>query len=269
MSRNTPPCGDPRPALISELMDRATSSRGSSSGGPPVVVRVGVPAVGLFLGLRVLRAEHVRHVVEHEPLALGVPQHAAVAADRLGDQEAAHRRRPDHAGRVELDELHVHQVGAREQRERVTVAAVLPGVRRDLVRPPDAAGGHDDRRRLEQHEPPGVAEVPEGAGDPPGRVLQQPGDRRLREHPDHRLGVAEPTASPPAAGRRPAAAGSGSSPGRSGRPRARAAGTRARRSSAARSCRPVSCRTARPTPPAPRPGPGPPWRAVPPSAGCS
>ena len=33
MSRNTPPCGDPRPALISELIARATSSRGSSSGG--------------------------------------------------------------------------------------------------------------------------------------------------------------------------------------------------------------------------------------------
>ena len=33
MSRNTPPCGDPRPALTSALIDRATSSLGSSSGG--------------------------------------------------------------------------------------------------------------------------------------------------------------------------------------------------------------------------------------------
>ena len=33
MSRNTPPFGDPRPALTSELIARATSSRGSSSGG--------------------------------------------------------------------------------------------------------------------------------------------------------------------------------------------------------------------------------------------
>jgi len=33
MSRNTPPCGEPRPALTSALIDRATSSRGSSSGG--------------------------------------------------------------------------------------------------------------------------------------------------------------------------------------------------------------------------------------------
>ena len=32
-SRNTPPCSVPRPALTSELIARATSSRGSSSGG--------------------------------------------------------------------------------------------------------------------------------------------------------------------------------------------------------------------------------------------
>ena len=33
MSRKTPPWGDPRPALTSALMARATSSRGSSSAG--------------------------------------------------------------------------------------------------------------------------------------------------------------------------------------------------------------------------------------------
>src|SRR5438067_9807489 len=32
MSRNTPPCGEPRPALTSELIALATSSRGSRSG---------------------------------------------------------------------------------------------------------------------------------------------------------------------------------------------------------------------------------------------
>ena len=32
-SRKTPPCGEPRPAFTSALMARATSSRGSSSGG--------------------------------------------------------------------------------------------------------------------------------------------------------------------------------------------------------------------------------------------
>jgi hypothetical protein len=33
MSRKTPPCGEPRSALTSELIARATSSRGSRSGG--------------------------------------------------------------------------------------------------------------------------------------------------------------------------------------------------------------------------------------------
>ena len=32
-SRNTPPAGEPRPSLTSLLIARATSSRGSSSGG--------------------------------------------------------------------------------------------------------------------------------------------------------------------------------------------------------------------------------------------
>ena len=238
-------------------------------GRAPVVGLVGVPAVGLFLGLRVLRAEHVRHVVEHEPLALGVAQHAAVAADRLGDQQAGHRQRPDHAGRVELDELHVQQRCAREQRERVPVAAVLPGVRRDLVRPPDAAGGQDDRRRLEQHEPPRVADVPEGAGDPAGRVLQQPGDRRLREHPDHRVRVA---------GRQRVLLLQGDDPLLQGpdhlqpgtvahvrEPRVLVPAEVPLRDLAVR-C-PVEQRAPRLQ--LPEPGPGPPWRAVPPCGGCS
>ena len=37
MSRKTPPCGLPRPALTSELMARATSSRGRRSGVRPLL----------------------------------------------------------------------------------------------------------------------------------------------------------------------------------------------------------------------------------------
>ncbi len=80
-------------------------------GGAAVVLRVVVPAVRLLGGLRVLTFEHRRDVGEHEPLAVGVLQHAAVAADTLGDEDALHARRPDHAGGVELDELHVDQCG--------------------------------------------------------------------------------------------------------------------------------------------------------------
>ena len=93
---------------------------------PLVVVRVGVPPVPLVLGLRVLPAEHVGHVVEHEPLALGVLQDAAVAADRLGDEDALDRRRPDHPGGVELDELHVDQRRAGPHGQGVAVARCTP-----------------------------------------------------------------------------------------------------------------------------------------------
>ena len=66
-------------------------------GGAAVVDVVVVPAVGLLFGLRRLGPEHVGDVVEHEALALGVAQDAAVAAHALGDQDAAHAERPHHA----------------------------------------------------------------------------------------------------------------------------------------------------------------------------
>ena len=88
MSRKTPPAAVPRPALTSELMARATSSRGSSSGGRLLLSGSVYQRSASASVSRVLVAEHVGHVVEHEPLALGVLQHPAVAADRLGDQDA-------------------------------------------------------------------------------------------------------------------------------------------------------------------------------------
>jgi hypothetical protein len=75
-------------------------------------------ALGVLVALRVapaflriggrLRFVIVGNVVEHEPLAVLVPQHAAFAAHSLGHEQAHHAWRPDHAGRMKLDELHVH-----------------------------------------------------------------------------------------------------------------------------------------------------------------
>ena len=73
---------------------------------------------------------------------------------------------------MELDELHVHQVGAGLVGERVTVAGVLPGVGGDLVGAPDAAGADDHRLGREQPEVAPLAVVAESAGDPP-RVEQE------------------------------------------------------------------------------------------------
>ena len=71
-----------------------------------------VPGVGFLLVVGRLALEELGDVVEHEALALGVLERAAVAAHALGHEDAAHAGRPHHARGVELDALHVDQVGA-------------------------------------------------------------------------------------------------------------------------------------------------------------
>ena len=172
MSRNTPPCGLPRPAFTSALIARATSSRGSSSGGRRLFFLSVVPAVGLGLGVGGLLLEELGDVIEHETAALRVAQHATVAPHALGDQDAPHAVGPDHPGGMELVALHVDQVGAGLQRHRHPVAGVLPGVGGELPGLADAAGGEDHRLGLEAHELPRLPPVAEGPGDPVA-VLEQ------------------------------------------------------------------------------------------------
>src|ERR1043166_5985922 len=183
ISRKTPPCGEPRPSFTSRTIMRATWSRVSSSGGRKaaahrmaaflhfahdhasdvvpreqlggtarvlVALRV-LPS--LFGSVRRLVLVVVRDVVEHEPLAVAVLENPAFAAHALGDENAAHARRPDHPGGMELDELHVHQLGAGMVRERVSVAGVLPAVRGDLEGASDSTGCEHDRFRREGGEP--------------------------------------------------------------------------------------------------------------------
>ena len=70
---------------------------------------------------------------------------AALAAHRLGHERAGGLLGRDHAGRVELHELHVHHAATRPQRERHRLAEVLVAPRR--AAPPDprvaAAAQHD------------------------------------------------------------------------------------------------------------------------------
>ena len=144
MSRKTPPCGA-APARLDLAVDGPGHLvPGQQVGRAPVVVVVLVPGVGLFLGLRRLGPEHVGHVVEHEAGALGVAQHAAVAAHALGHEDAAHRQRPHHAGRVELHGLHVDDVGPGPDRHGVAVADGLPRVGGVLPRLADRARGEDE-----------------------------------------------------------------------------------------------------------------------------
>ena len=142
--------------------------------------------IGIFVALRIapaffrvvggLRFVIVRDVVEHEPLAVLVAQDAAFAAHAFGHENAHHARRPDHAGRMKLDELHVHQFRAGMIRERLAVAGVFPGIAGDFVRAPDAAGGKHDGLGLENLETSALAVVAERANDAVA-VLEQRDDR--------------------------------------------------------------------------------------------
>ena len=159
-------------------------------GRAAVVDVVVVPAVGLLLGLRRLGPEHLGDVVEHEALALGVAQHAAVAAHTFGDEDAAHAERPHHAGRVELHRLHVDDVGPGPDGHGMAVAHRLPAVGGVLPRLADRSGGQHDGLGGEDDHVAGGAHVADGARDTALAVGQEPEDLALHEDVDphrHRL----------------------------------------------------------------------------------
>src|SRR5262245_40636488 len=141
------------------------------------LVSLAVTPTFLFV-LGGLRFVVVGDVLEHEAFALVVDEDAALAANAFGDQDAAHARRPDHAGRMELDKFHVDQLGPGEIGEGMTVAGVFPAIARDLVGLADAAGGEHDRLGAEDDEAAFLAIVSDGAGDAIA-VLQEAQDRHL------------------------------------------------------------------------------------------
>ena len=137
----------------------------------------------LLLVVRRLRSVILGNVVEHEAAALIVLEHTAFAADSFGDQDAAHAWRPHHPGWMELDEFHVHEVGARVVREGVAVAGVLPAVAGDLERAADAAGREHHGTGAKHFEAAALALVPECADDTLA-VLEQTDDGALHVHVD-------------------------------------------------------------------------------------
>src|SRR5664279_6512132 len=94
------------------------------------------------------------------------------------DRKALDRRRPDHACRMELDELHVDQRATGPQGQGVPVSGVLPGVRGHLEGPADATGGQHDCWGTEEHKLAALSPVPDGTGDGLA-VLEQAADRAL------------------------------------------------------------------------------------------
>src|SRR5262249_34217256 len=118
------------------------------------------------------------NIVEHESAAQAVPKNASLAANAFGDENASNARWPHHAGRMELHEFHVHQLGAGVVRQRVAIARALPAVARDLVGAADSAGGQHHGAGPENLEPPALTLVSERTHDALA-VLQQSGNRAL------------------------------------------------------------------------------------------
>ena len=183
MSRKTPPCGLPRPFADLGVDGPRDVVAGGQLGRPPRVGLLalgqrGHPAGGLLVGGRVFGPAVLGQVVPHEPHAVLVAQDPALTADGLGHEQAADAGRPDHPGRVELDELHVDELGARLVGQRLAVAAVLPRVRGDLVGLADPAGREDDRPGREDDRLARRPPVTDGAGHA-GPARDQPRDRAL------------------------------------------------------------------------------------------
>ena len=82
---------------------------------------------------------------------------------------------------MELDELHVDELGARAIGERVAVAGAFPAVARDLVGAADAAGREHDRLGREHVEAAALAVVGQHAGRA-AAVEQQLDDGVLHVH---------------------------------------------------------------------------------------
>jgi len=87
------------------------------------------------------QVEKLGRVALHEALAGPVPQDAALAADRLGDENAEAAK----PGGVELEELHVFEGDAAAGEDRQPVAGAGVGVGRDPIHAAESARGHEDR----------------------------------------------------------------------------------------------------------------------------
>ena len=145
MSRKTPPCGAPPPFLdLAHDAARDVIARQQFRRTPRVLVALRVTPAFFFVVGR-LRFVVVRNVVEHETLAFAVRAGFRLRRARLRSRACRDARRPDHAGGMKLNELHVDQFRAGVIGERMAVAGAFPTVARDLVGSPDAAGRENDR----------------------------------------------------------------------------------------------------------------------------
>src|SRR5260370_12522033 len=104
-------------------------------------------------------------VLFHEALACLVAQDAAFSANCFGHENALYTGRPDHSGGMELNEFHVHELGAGLIGKGHAVAGVFPGVGSDAPGFANAARCDDDSSRLENDEAAVLAPVRKRTGN--------------------------------------------------------------------------------------------------------
>ena len=173
--RTTPPGLDlahdaPRDVVSSQQLGRAPCSL--------IALTIAPTFFFVVSGLMLIR---IRNVVEHEAATLIVAQHSTFAANAFGNENAGNAGWPDHSRRMELYELHVHQISAGVVSERVPVAGVFPTVAGDLVGAADSARGYDDRFGLKQKKSSALAIVAK-CSDNAVSLFKQRDDGALHVH---------------------------------------------------------------------------------------
>ena len=219
MSRNTPPCGEPRPSTTSRVMARATTSRVSSSGGRRFFSEstsqrsasstVSAVSAANFSGMYLNMKRSPSRFFSTPPS----PRTPSVT--RMPRTEGGHTMP---VGWNWVNSMSISSApGVVGQRE--AVAGVLPGVGGEAPGAAATAGGDDHGAGLEEEQPAGLAPVRQHPGD--GAAVEQ--QRRARCTPCARRRVSPARCDPAACG---------SSRGRCGRRRGPGADSGGRRNCA-------------------------------------
>src|SRR5580704_3812368 len=132
---------------------------------PPRIFAALTITPAFFFVIRGLSTIIFRDRIEHKTATLLTRQDAAFTAYALGHQNSHHTRRPDHASRVKLHELHVDQICTSVISKRVTVASVFPTVAGNFVRPSNSASGQHHRFSAENPEPSAFAFITKSSDD--------------------------------------------------------------------------------------------------------
>src|SRR2546427_471470 len=148
---------------------------------------------GLFVALTIspafffvvggLMAICFRNVIEHEPAAFAVSQNAALTTNAFRHKDSRDARRPDHSRRMELHELHVHQIRTGVICKGLTITRVFPAVAGDLVGAAHSSCGNDDGSGMKKKKAAALPVVAESSDDTIC-VLEQRDDRALHVNID-------------------------------------------------------------------------------------